>query len=394
MAGRVRRLLSLILAALVGSAVTALALGPRPAPSPVSLPKSLADSPDFARFVAVYQDIRAGAIWPTSPARLLTGAINGMVGSLGDPFSDYLPPAAYAALNQQLGASFGGIGVALGETGTGRFQIVAVFPGTPAARAGLVPDTEIVAVNGHPVAGLSPEAVADEIRGPVGSRLTLTVLEHGLRRSLALRRAVIELPTVSTAVLPGHLGYLQITEFGYRTGPAVLAAYRRLVRAGVRGIVLDLRDNPGGDLAQCRIAAGAFVPRGPLVTLVYKGGARQRILSPGPGTRLPVVVLVNGDTASAAEILAAAIQERHVGLLVGTRTYGKGIVQELESLPGGAYLKLTVARYLTPDGLYIEHRGLEPNVLVPEPPGVTPSDVPRLDPQLARAVAVLSARLR
>jgi carboxyl-terminal processing protease len=387
---------SLALAAAVGSGLTLIWLGlPMASASATAnaLPPSLVHNAEFARFLAAYEDIRQETIWPNTPNQLINGAINGMVGTLHDQFSDYLPPQQYAQLNQELGANFTGIGIALGETSTGRFQIVQVFSGTPAARAGLAANDDIVAVNGKSVSGLSANTVASEIRGPAGSRLTLTVMADGRRRVVSLTRAVIDLPTVFTTMLPHHVGYMQITEFGYRTGPEVLAAYRTLLRDGARGLLLDLRDNPGGDLAEARIASGAFVPKGPLVTLEYKTGPRQVIDSPGPGTRLPVVVLVNGGTASAAEILSAAIQQRHVGILVGTRTYGKGIVQELQRLPGGAYLKLTIAKYLTPDGAYIEHKGLQPNVVVPEPADILPSDQPAQDPQLARAYALLLERM-
>jgi carboxyl-terminal processing protease len=387
----------LLAAAAVGSGATLAWLGVSwdvTAPSHANvLPPSLLYNRDFARFLSAYEDIRQETIWPNTPDQLINGAISGMVGTLHDQFSDYLPPTAYHQLNQELGANFTGIGIALGETARGGFQIVDVFPGTPAERAGLSAGDQIVAVNGHAVRGESADVVANEIRGPAGSALTLLVSAHGHERLVRLHRAVITVPTVFTTMLPHHVGYMEITEFGYHTGQQVLAAYRRLVRAGARGLLLDLRDNPGGDLAEARIAAGAFVPPGPLVTLVYKTGPRQVIDSPGPGTRLPVVVLVNGSTASAAEILSAAIQERHVGLLVGTRTYGKGIVQELQPLPGGAYLKLTIAKYLTPDGAYIEHKGLTPNVVVPEAPDVMPSDQPSHDPQLQRAYTLLLERM-
>jgi carboxyl-terminal processing protease len=386
---------SLILAALLGAAVTALLLivPLRTSAAVNELPASLAQNRDFARFLAAYQDIRQETIWPNTPDQLINGAINGMVSTLHDQFSNYLPPQQFAQLNHQLGANFTGIGIALGETAGGRFQIVQVFSGTPAARSGLKPLEDIVAVNGKSVTGESATQVSEEIRGPAGTRLTLTVERGTVRHVVHLKRAVIDLPTVFTRVLPHRVGYMEITEFGYDTGTQVLRAYRQLMRDRVQGILLDLRDNPGGDLAQAQQAAGAFVPAGKLVTLEFKSGPSQVLDSKGPGTTLPVVVLVNGDTASAAEILSAAIQQRHVGILVGTRTYGKGIVQQLQRLPGGAYLKLTIAKYLTPNGDYIEHKGLTPNVVVTEPVGVVPSDQLSQDPQLRRAYQILLRRI-
>jgi carboxyl-terminal processing protease len=383
---------SLCLAALVGAGVALVWVGGAAADMS-GVPPSLSQSALFRRFVAVYEDIRQQTIWPNSSRTLLTGAINGMVGTLHDQFSDYLPPAQYAALNGELASDFTGIGIELGETAGKEFRILSVFPDSPAERAGLAAADQILRVNGRSVAGQSAAAVAAEIRGRVNTSVTLTVQDGGRRKTYRLTRQVIALPTVYTAVLPHHVGYMAITEFGYSTGRQVLQGYRTLMRQHVAGILLDLRDNPGGDVAQARIAAGAFVPKGVLATLVYKGGVRSVIDSPGPGTHLPVVVMVNGDTASAAEILSAAIQQRHVGILVGTKTYGKGIVQEVEALPGGAYLKLTVAKYLTPDGAYIEHRGLTPNIVVPEPAAVVPSDSLATDPQLRRGYDILLRRM-
>jgi carboxyl-terminal processing protease len=384
---------SLVLAAVIGAGLALLWVSSSTG-GVGGVPLSLSANPTFARFVAVYEDIRQQTIWPNSSSTLLNGAINGMVGTLHDQFSNYLVPSQYQQLNQQLGSNFTGVGIELGETAGDHFRILAVFPGSPAKRAGLVANDQILDVNGRTVSGLSATRVAQEIRGRVDTVVSLTVDQGRQRKTVDLTRRVITLPTVYTTVLPHHVGYMAITEFGYNTGGQVLNGYRTLMHQHVRGILLDLRDNPGGDVAQARIASGAFVPKGVLATLVYKGGARVVIHSPGPGTRLPVVVMVNGDTASAAEILSAAIQQRHVGILVGTKTYGKGIVQDLEKLPGGAYLKLTVAKYLTPNGDYIEHKGLIPNVVVAEPATVVPSDNLSTDPQLARGYNLLLQRMK
>jgi len=393
----VRYAAALVAAALVGAGLTYLAVGARAASTAstsAALAPGLALNPDFERLIQAYEDIRRQTIWPNTPDSLMIGAINGMVQSLHDQFSEYLSPAEMASLNQELGQSFGGIGVEMDVNRAGQFVVVAVFPHTPAARAGLKPGDVIVAVDGRAVKGKTADQVAQAIRGKVGTRVTVTVSRRHTLITFHVTRAEISAPTVFTRMLPGHVGYMNISEFGFSTGRQVLGAYRRLESEGARGILLDLRNDPGGDLAQCQIAAGAFVPRGPLVTLEYKDPKENEILnSPGPGTRLPVVVMVNGDTASAAEILSAAIQQRGVGILVGTRTFGKGIVQELDPLRGGAYLKLTVARYLTPNGDYIEHKGLTPNVVAPEPGTVTPSDNPAADPQLARGYHILLARI-
>jgi carboxyl-terminal processing protease len=383
---------ALLAAALVGAGVTYAVVHPvAPAGAETSaVPPNVTDNVDFQRLVQVYEDIRTQTIWPNTPRQLWTAAINGMVGSLHDRFSEYLSPAAMRALNQELGASFGGIGVVMDVNSQGQFQVIQVLPGTPAGRAGVQAGDLIVGVDGKSVNGDTADQVAAAVRGKPGTTVTLTLNRDGRVFSVRLRRAEIVVPTVFVKMLPDHVGYMDISEFGYHTGQQVIAGYRRLVAEGARGILLDLRDNPGGDLGQCQLAASVFVPAGPLVRLEYADRAFDQTLdSAGPGTHLPVVVLVNGDTASAAEILSAAIQQRGVGILVGTRTFGKGIVQAIEPLPGGAYLKLTVAKYLTPNGDYIEHKGLTPNIVVPEPPTVEPSDNLAQDPQLARAYHIL-----
>lgn len=386
---------SLVATAVLSSWLTTYVSSHQAVATPTGVPASLVKNQDFQRFVATYQDIRQNTIWPNSPHQLLVGAINGMVGTLHDQFSTYMSQRSYKQLTQMLGGSFTGIGIALNLNRSGQYIILQVFAGTPAQRAGLKADEQIVAVNGKPVAGESSTVVAGEIRGPAGSSVTLTVKQNGTVKTVKVKRAVINTPTVFTEMLPHHVGYMNITEFGYHTGRQVVSAYQQLVKAGAKGILLDLRGNPGGDVQQCQIASGAFVPPGPLVTLEYKNPAYNQTLdSPGPGTKLPVVVLVNGNTASAAEILSAAIQQRHVGILVGTKTYGKGIVQELMPLPGGAYLKLTVAKYLTPNGDYIEHKGLMPNVVVAEPAHVQPSSSLGQDPQLDRGYQLLLQKMQ
>ncbi|MCL8207284.1 MAG: S41 family peptidase [Actinomycetia bacterium] len=388
---RVAWMAAVLAAGLAGAGITwAVMRGPAAEPP---LPPGLAASPAFSRFLTVYGDIRHEAIWPNTPTSLLDGAIQGMVASLSDPFSVYLTPKAAQALNQELDSTLSGIGVALDETAAGHFVILQVFPGTPAAHAGLRPDDQILAVDGRTVAGETADAVAAAIRGPAGTAVTLTVSRGGVERTVTVHRATIQVPTVFPRMLPGHVGYLAVTEFGYRTGGEVLAAVRQLDQEGARAYVVDLRNNPGGSLAECLQAVSAFVPPGPVVRLEYKEASLDRTYdSTGPGTTRPVAVLVNQDTASAAEIFAAAVAQRHVGILVGTRTYGKGIVQQLIPLSGGASLKLTVAKYLTPDGSDIEHRGLVPNLVVPEPKTAVPGVVGQ-DPQLDRALAWIQGRL-
>lgn len=357
------------------------------APS-LNLPASMEKSSQFQRFVDTYRLIRSDAIWHNTPGGLLAGATNGMVQTLHDQFSNYLTASETQSLNQELSPSYVGIGVAVlsGQPLT----VGHVFAGSPAARAGIRAGNVIVSVDGRSTRRITPAQSVQMIRGRPHTSVTLVIRAGSKTRRVTLTRTTIALPTVFSQMLSGHIAYMDIAEFGSNTGREAVQQLGRLMRQHPRGIVLDLRDNPGGEVSQALQVANLFVPPGPVVTLKYKNPSQDvTYRSAGPGTTLPVVVLVNGNTASAAEILSAAIQERQGGKLVGTRTYGKGIVQQVVPLPGGASLKLTVARYYTPDGQYIEHVGLTPNVRVVEPSGVLPSDIASQDPQLRAAIAVL-----
>lgn len=357
------------------------------------IPASMLKSPQFHRFVDTYQLIRSESIWHNSASRLLLGATNGMVGSLHDHFSNYLTRRESHSLSSELSPSYTGIGIDV--TLTKPPVIDGVFTGSPAQKAGLKDRDVIESIDGRATNAMAPSAALSLIRGRVGTTVTLLIKNGTKTRRMTLTRGTIALPTVFIRMLPGQVAYMNIQEFGQHTGSQVAAAFKRLMARHPAGIILDLRDNPGGEVSQALDTADWFVPKGPVVTLKYKDQQKNVTYdSRGPGTKLPVVVLVNQNTASAAEILSAAIQERQGGKLVGTRTYGKGIVQEVVPLSGGASLKLTVARYYTPDGQYIEHVGLRPNVDVPEPNGIEPSDNPAQDPQLKAAVGVLERMVR
>ncbi len=393
---KARRIGAAILAALIlmagSSAVTWYIATQKARVASDGVPASMLTSTQFHRFVSTYELIRSESIWKNTPNQLLLGATNGMVGTLHDQFTNYLTGGQTRNLESVLSPTYVGIGI---EMNLGRpLTIQAVFPKTPAAKAGLQPGDKILEINGHSTTGMNPSNAVILIHGALGTRVTLRISSARGARTVTLTRSTIPFPTVYSRMLPHHIGYMNITEFGSDTGPEAVQQFHQLMAHHPHGILLDLRDNPGGELTQALQVANLFVPKGPVVTLKYKNPSKNTTYrSMGPGTRLPVVVLVNGNTASAAEILSAAIQQRQGGALVGTRTYGKGIVQEVIPLSDGASLKLTVARYYTPNGDYIEHKGLTPNVRVAEPANVQPSDIPSQDPQLRAALKVLEQKI-
>jgi carboxyl-terminal processing protease len=342
---------------------------------------------------------------PVSRHTLIEGAIAGMFKALGDPFSTYLTGEAYRASLTGLTGQFEGIGAVIStEDPAGaqgcqpagpscRVVIIEVIENAPAARAGLRAGDAILQVDGKSVAGMTTDQVVSAIRGPRGTAVTLGIGRgSGAPFSVRIGRAlVVSVDVTSRLVAGGTVGYIRISSFGSGVAADFTRQLRSLLRPGVHGIVLDLRGNPGGFIDQARTIASQFVASGPIYWEQLAGGS-QRAVDAQPGgiatdRALRLVVLVDKGTASASEILAAAIQATGRGILLGTRTYGKGTVQEWEPLGSGAGgFKLTIARWLTPSKQWINGRGLTPNVLY-QPPAGTPVGS---DPTLGRALELLA----
>lgn len=360
---RLRRALvaALLLASLLGGAVGAAAPA-RAAEGDAELPRALQP------LYAVLQLVQAHAHRPVPPERLVEGAIRGLVGALGDPYSAYLSPEELESFSATLEGTYSGVGMQLEQRGDAIY-VVAPFPGSPAARAGIRPGDRILAVDGVEVRGMPVEAVGARIRGPEGTPVVLTLQRgDGPPFEVRLVRERIRLRFVDARVLPaGDVGYIRIVQFGQGVSRLVAVAHDRLVRAGVKAIVLDLRGNPGGYLHEAVEVARVFVPQGPVVHVVSRIEGTVTLAASGGRAGPPVAVLVDEGTASAAEIVAAAIRQHGVGFLVGRRTFGKGTVQSLLGVPGGGALRLTTAEYLPPDRQSLDGKGLQPDVEVPPP---------------------------
>ncbi len=297
--------------------------------------------------------------------QLLKGAIQGLLDTLGDPYSYYMDPEEYRRFNEEMSGAFGGVGVHI-EARDGYVTVVSVIPGTPADGAGIEPGDRLLAVDGQSIQGVSVEKAVSLIRGKPGTDVKLTIDRGGRTLELTVTRAVIELPSVDTNYMAGNIGYIKIAQFNTDTGRQFRFIYDRLVSIGARAIIVDLRNNPGGLLTEAVEVAQALIPRGDIVHVVDNRGGRLTLDTvphkPGP----PLVVLVNGGSASASEIVAGAVQDNRAGILVGTRTFGKGSVQSVIELPNGGALRLTTARYLTPRQRSIDGTGLVPDVVVEE----------------------------
>lgn len=296
---------------------------------------------------------------------LVAGAIHGMLASVGDPFSTYFTPAQDQAFSAQLNG-VDGVGISIMATSSGDV-VESVVAGGPAQQAGLRSGDLLVAVNGKPTAGLPVSGVAALVQGPVGSRVTLTYLDpfrNQARVNVTLTRASLQAPTVfGSSPAPG-VGLIRITEFSSDTAAEFDRVYAQLQRmpGGLHGLILDLRNNPGGYVSAAVHIAGALAPPGPLFQVVAADGQVTRYTAAAHAPAPPIVVLVNGMSASAAEIVAGSLQYRHAAELVGSRTYGKGSVQELFALPGGGAVKLTVEHDELPNGRSWNGVGLRPDV--------------------------------
>ncbi len=315
---------------------------------------------------------------PLSKSRLTNSSIAGAVSSLGDRFSHYLTPREFHEFNAP--PSFTGVGVSVGPDRRG-LLIARVFDRSPAQRAGLRAGDLIVAVGGRKLAGLSADAAIALIKGPPGTDVKLGVEQRrGARtqlHTLTLTRATISEPVVASAtktVAAKKLGVVALSTFSPGAHGEVREGVERQQRLGARGIVLDLRANGGGLVEEARLIASIFIERGTIVSTRGRTQPSQTISATGGAISpsIPVVVLVDANTASAAEIVTAALQDHHRATVVGTHTFGKGVFQEEEPLANGGALDITVGEYFTPNGRNLggggvkQGAGIKPEVLVPD----------------------------
>lgn len=342
---------------------------------------------DLARFLGARRFIESRYVGDVDDGKLMDGAISGMVQALGDPHSIYLDPEMYGQLMDQTEGSFGGIGVYMGFK-DGGVQIVSVMEGTPGEAAGLRAGDEIIAVDGTPVTEYQPEEVAMHIRGEIGTDVTLTVRRAGeADKDYQITRASIEMKTVAGRMLEDGMGYIRIGNFSEHTGREFASVLQDLEGQGMNGLILDLRENPGGLIKSCVEVANHVVPKGTVVSVIDKNGKKETYESELAESKYPIVVLIDGNSASASEILAGALQDTGAATLVGTKSYGKGSVQVVVPMHHDDALKLTIAKYYTPSGRCIDGLGIEPDVEI-----ALPSDATR-DVQLDKAEEVLRSKL-
>ncbi|HEY76561.1 MAG TPA: S41 family peptidase [Thermoflexia bacterium] len=317
------------------------------------------------------------------------GAIRGMLATLGDEYTSFIEPDIAAILNEDASGTFQGIGAFVRMRGDGKLEIVGVFEGSPAEAAGLQEGDLVIAVNGESIVGYSLYEAITLIRGPAGTEVTLTIErpKQGETFDVTVTRARLEIPMVQSEMLDGGIGYIRLHEFGATATEQLEETLRRVLAEQPRGLILDLRDDPGGWLSQAVQVADLFLGDGIiLIQRSYEGEEVFRSYDGDLAEDIPLVVLVNGGTASASEIVAGAIQARGRGILIGERTLGKGSVQRPYRLSDGSELRVTIARWYTPNDVAIHGQGLIPDIEVPMPEeGESGGE----DPQLERAIEYL-----
>jgi carboxyl-terminal processing protease len=343
-----------------------------------SMPQSSGGgSQDQQTNVDFYRDVldrvRSSYVEPVSDDKLVTDSLKGMLNGL-DPHSDYMTESEYQEMLDDNSGEFAGIGAELTREDN-RPKVISPIDDTPAAKAGILAGDVILKINGKITDGMSLKDVVDELRGPADTKVEITIGRGDLKPfDVTLTRAIIHVASVKFELEPQHIGYARITTFEEQTQKEFTAAIDTMTReAGgkLNGFVLDLRNDPGGLLDEAVHVSGDFLDGGTVVSTKGRDEDDNRVYAaPDNGDRLkgvPVVVLINGASASASEIVAGALQDRHRATLLGTRSFGKGSVQTIIPLDGRGALRLTTARYYTPSGRSIQAEGIEPDMVV-EPP--------------------------
>ncbi|MDD2212220.1 MAG: S41 family peptidase [Clostridia bacterium] len=342
---------------------------------------------NIGKMLEVAAVIKTQYLGDISVKQMMAGAVRGMVESLDDPYSAYMDKEEYQEFRQHIEGSIGGIGIYVSVKDE-KFIVFSVIEGTPASKAGVQKGDVIYKVNYKLASEMDVDEAVAKMRGEPGTEVKISVLRAGSIKDFTIVRDVIDIPTVESEVLPEKIGYLRLNLFASNSDEALVEHLDKLKRKKIEGLVLDLRDNPGGDLEAAVNIARYFVPKGPVVYIVDKKGRTKSMDNNQPvKLGVPLVVLINGGSASASEVLAGAIKDTNSGILIGEKSFGKALVQVLIEMKGQDALKLTTAKYLTPNKHDIQAKGIEPNL------EVILKNEDQEDTQLKKALEILQKQL-
>ncbi|HSX33943.1 MAG TPA: S41 family peptidase [Candidatus Saccharimonadales bacterium] len=349
--------------------------------------KALPGTLDYATIDQLYTALKNDYDGKLTQAQLLDGLKTGLLQATGDPYTEYFSADAAKDFNNQLQGTFSGIGAELGLDASGNVQVIAPIDGAPASKAGLRPQDLIVEINGQSTSGLTVDSAVAKIRGPKGTQVKLGIVRAKTEQlTLTITRDNITVPSVKSSILPGNIGYLQITQFSDDTGELAQKAAQSFKDSGVKGVVLDLRGNPGGLVSSAVAVSSLWLPEGTTIMTEQRGGTvvgTETATGNNILANLPTAVLIDGGSASASEITAGALHDNKVATLYGTQSYGKGSEQTIVRLSGGAEAKITIARWYRPNGQNIDKKGITPDQVV----SISDADIKAgNDPQKAAAV--------
>lgn len=341
----------------------------------------------------VYQALKQNYDGKLTQQQLEDGLKHGLATSTKDPYTVFFTAKEAKDFNDQLNNSFSGIGAQVGQDSDGNVEVIAPIDGLPAQKAGLKAKDLITSINGESTTGMSVDDAVSKIRGPKGTTVKLEVVRNkNTPLEFTITREDINLPSVKTKILDGNIGYIQITSFSNDTVGLIQKAADDMKAKGVKGIILDLRDNPGGLLDASVKVSSLWLPQGTKILDEKAGGTTtdsQSALGGDTLNGIPTVVLINGGSASASEITAGALHDNKAAYIIGEKSYGKGVVQQLINFKDGSQLKVTVASWYRPDGQNINHKGITPDKVVK----ITEADSTAVtDTQLQAAEAYLQTQ--
>jgi carboxyl-terminal processing protease len=379
-------------------AIVALVIGVWWGGHPQSLPGFARDAfvqEDVATRAEVAKDIQDTFYRKVTGDKLQEASLKGMVGSLGDRFSEYFTPSEAKQFKQSLSGKFEGVGMSVDSRDTKKgLKVAKVYPKTPASEAGIHAGDLITEVNGKPIAGQSADVTTAKIRGPAGTKVTLTFKSGSKTRTVSVERRQIDLPLVAGRIVKRggmKIAHVRLAAFDQGASKQLRAEILKELKKGAQGIVLDLRSNPGGDLSEGVSVSSLFLKKGQLVVST-KGRTQpeQKFDAEGGAipSNLPMVVLVDGNSASAAEIVTGALKDHGRATVVGEKTFGKGVFQSVEPISNGGILKITAGLYYLPKGENLGGHGIEPAVKAKDLPKT------RRDEALPVALRTLQAKLK
>ena len=331
--------------------------------------------------------------------KLEEGIYDGMVNALGDPYTDYMTAEEFSNFLQDTEGEFYGIGVEVTtDINDGSIKVISPIKNSPAEKAGILPDDRIIKVNGIDVSGEKLDEAIKIIKGKEGTSVNVSIYRKLTNeiKNFDILREKINVVTIEDKILEDNIGYIQISSFKENTYEQFKKSYENLMNQNIKGLIIDVRNNPGGNLKIVEEITDMLIPEGTLVYTIDKEGNREDYISDENHIKIPLCVLVNGNSASASEVLSGAVQDTKTGKLVGTQTFGKGLVQGLYPLQDGSGIKITIQKYYTPKGVCIQGEGITPDYIVELPDEfkyqlrIDEKD----DVQLKKAIEVINEQIR